>query len=131
MSVKYNVVERGKPGDPTAPKKYYPSAIARGRVDLRHIAERAAAVSTVSVPDSVAVIEAFFSIIPDELGRGNVVEIGDLGSFWLKFKSEASATPEEVTSKKITAVLARFIPAKKFKEKLKYLSFEKNKAEQG
>ena len=25
MAVKYNVVERGKPGDPAAPKKYYPS----------------------------------------------------------------------------------------------------------
>lgn len=127
MSVKYNVVERGNPGDPSAPRKYYPSAVARGRVDLRHVAERAAAVSTLSVADVVAVIETLLFIITDELGRGNVVDLGDFGSFWLKFKTEASLTPEDVNEKNITAVLARFIPGKEFKARLRHISFEKNK----
>jgi len=126
MTVKFNVVERGKPGDPTAPKKYYPSAVARGSVNLRHISDRAVEASTLSSADFIASIEMLLYFITDELGRGNVVQLGDLGSFWIKFKTEASATPEEVSAKDITGVLPRFIPAKKFKQKLEYFSFEKN-----
>ncbi len=93
MSVKFNVVERGNPSDPSAPKKYYPSAFASGSVGLRDMAETAVRVSTLSEADTVAVIETFLRIIPDELRRGNVVQLGDFGSFWVKFKTEASMTP--------------------------------------
>ncbi|MCB9421831.1 MAG: HU family DNA-binding protein [Ardenticatenaceae bacterium] len=125
MSVKYNVVERGNPSDPNAPKKYYPSAIADGSVDLRYIANRAADISTVSMPDTVAVIEALLHIIPDELGNGRVVQLGDFGSFWIKFKTEASETAQSVTSRSVTGVVPRFIPGKEFKRNLRNLTFEK------
>ena len=125
MSVKYNVVERGNPSDPAAPNKYYPSAVADGSVDLRYIANRAADISTVSMPDTVAVIEALLYIIPDEIGNGRVVQLGEFGSFWIKFKTEASETPEGVTSRNITGVIARFIPGKEFKLNLHNITFEK------
>jgi predicted histone-like DNA-binding protein len=125
MSVKYNIVERGNPSDPDAPKKYYPSAVADGSIDLRYIANRAADISTVSMPDTVAVIEALLHIIPDEIGNGRVVQLGDFGSFWVKFKTEASETPQGVTSRSITGVIPRFIPGKEFKLNLRHLTFEK------
>ncbi len=81
MSVKYNIVERGNPSDTSAPKKYYPSAVASGKTSLRAVAKRAAEMSTVSMPDTVAVIEALLVIIPDEMGKGNIVKLGDFGSF--------------------------------------------------
>ena len=31
MSIKFNIVERGKPGDSQTPKKYYPSIQSTGR----------------------------------------------------------------------------------------------------
>ena len=37
MSVKYNVIERGHPSDQTAPKKYYPSAVASGLDAVMHV----------------------------------------------------------------------------------------------
>ena len=125
MSVKYNVIKHGKPGDPAAPKKYYPSAVASGKLNLRAVAKRAAEMSTVSTPDTVAVIEALLSIILDEMGKGNVVNLGEFGSFWLKVKTEGAETPEGVTSSNITGVIPRFIPGKEFKEQLKAYSFEK------
>ena len=125
MSVKYNVVERSNPSDPDAPIKYYPSAVADGSVDLRYIANRAADISTVSMPDTVAVIEAMLHIIPDEIGDGRVVQLGDFGSFWIKFKTEASETPEGVTSHNITGVILRFIPGKELKLNLRNMTFEK------
>ena len=127
MIVKYNVVERGNPSDPSAPKKYYPSALASGSVDLRGMAEKAVSISTLSEADTVAVVDTFLKLIPDELRRGNVVQLGDFGSFWVKFKTEASTRPEEVNANNITGILVRFIPGKEFKARLKDFSFEKNK----
>lgn len=125
MSVKYNVVERGKPGDAAAPKKYYPSAVATGKMNLRAVARRAAEMSTVSMPDTVAVIEALLSIIPDEMGKGNIVRLGEFGSFWVKVKTVGAETPEAVSSSNITGVVPRFTPGKEFKNQLKTYSFEK------
>jgi hypothetical protein len=47
MSVKFNIVERGNPSNPQAPKKFYPSIQSSGRMTLR------------------------------ELAKGNIVELGD------------------------------------------------------
>ena len=125
MSVKYNVIERGKPGDPEAPRKYYPSAVSSGKINMRTVAKRAAEMSTVSMPDTVAVIEALLTIIPDEMGQGNIVKLGEFGSFWVKVKTEASETAEEVSASDITGVVPRFTPGKEFKTQLKLFTFEK------
>lgn len=126
MSVKYNVIERGNPSDTSAPKKYYPSVVSSGKINMRTVAKRAAEMSTVSMPDTVAVIEALLSIIPDEMSQGNIVKLGEFGSFWIKAKTEASETEEEVNSSKITRVLPRFTPGKEFKTALQTFDFEKN-----
>lgn len=125
MSVKYNVVERGKPGDPTAPKKYYPSAVATGKTNLRAVAKRAAEMSTVSMPDTVAVIEALLAIIPDEMGKGNIVRLGEFGSFWVKLQTEAAESAAEVNASKVIGVVPRFNPGKEFKTLLGGFEFEK------
>ncbi|MCB8966277.1 MAG: HU family DNA-binding protein [Chloroflexota bacterium] len=125
MSVKYNVVERGNPSDANAPKKYYPSPVSSGSVDLRQIAKRAAEISTVSMPDAMAVIEALLILIPDELGRGNIVKLGDFGSFWVRLKTESGDAAEDVTSHHVTGIIPRFTPGKEFKANLKNVTFEK------
>ncbi|GAB4421683.1 MAG: hypothetical protein Kow002_10750 [Anaerolineales bacterium] len=125
MSIKFNVVERGNPSNPAAPKKYYPSPTASGKISLRAVAKRAAEMSTVSMPDTVAVIEALLAIIPDEMSKGNIVRLGDFGSFWLKLKTEASESAEEVSAGKITGVVPRFAPGKEFKNALAQAKFEK------
>jgi HU domain fused to wHTH, Ig, or Glycine-rich motif len=75
MAVKFNIVERANPLDREAPKKFYPSIQFSGRV------------------------------IPEELAKGNIVELGDFGSFWLRASSEGAETAEEVRSSQISGVL--------------------------
>lgn len=130
MSVKYNVVERGKPGDLLAPKKYYPSVTATGRRTLRQLAGRISQISTMSSTDVMAAIESFLTVIPQELADGNIVELGDFGTFWLKNNSEGEANPEDVTAKNITNLLPRFTPGKEFKKVLKTTEFEKGSSPQ-
>lgn len=129
MSVKYNVVERGKPGDLAAPKKYYASVTATGRRTLRQFANRIARESTVSTGDTMAVIEMFLALIPLELADGNIVELGDFGSFWVKNSSEGSEIANDVSAKNITNLLPRFNPGKEFKKVMKTVDFEKNSSD--
>ena len=96
MPVKYNIVERGNPTNPTAPKKFYPSIHSSGRVTTRELAERAAQMSTLTTVDMMAAIESFLAIIPGELAKGNIVELGDFGSLWLRATSQGADTAEEV-----------------------------------
>lgn len=96
MFVKFNIVERGNPGDPTAPKKYYASVKASGRATVRDLAETAARESTLSTMDMMAAYESLIALIPLELARGNVVELGDFGNFWLRISSEGCETADEV-----------------------------------
>jgi predicted histone-like DNA-binding protein len=126
MSVKYNVVERGNPSNPMAPKKFYPSIHFSGRLTLRELAEIAADRSTLTTSDFIAAVETFLAIIPKELTKGNIVELGDFGSFWLKTTTEGAETAEEVRAEQISTVLPRFIPGKQFKRTLNNIEFNKN-----
>ena len=126
MSVKYNIIERGNPSDREAPKKFYVSIQSSGRVTTRELAERAAQMSTLTTVDMMAAIESFLAIVPGELAKGNIVELGDFGSFWLKATSEGAETAEEVRADQIGTVLPRFNPGREFKRVLDGIKFNKN-----
>jgi len=123
MSVKYSIVQHGKPGEPESPKKFYPSIVSSGRVTTREVAEMAAQRSTLSTVDVIAVIEGFLTIIPEQLAKGNIVELGEFGSFWLRTETVGVETEEEVNTGQIAGILARFRPGKHFKKALEVIEF--------
>jgi len=126
MTVRFNVVERGNPSNPAAPKKFYPSIQSSGRVTTRQLAEQAAQESTMSSTDIMAAIETFVTIIPRELAKGNILELGDFGNFWLRVEAEGSTTADEVQASLITGAKPRFNPGKKFKLMLDGLEYSKS-----
>lgn len=126
MSVKYNIVERGNPSKPEAPKKYYPSIVSSGRMTLREVAEEIARISTVSTADTMAVLEALLSIIPRMLAKGFIIELGDFGNFWLKSNSKGAESAEAVQPSQIGSVLPRFNPGKEFKKVLDTIDYQKS-----
>jgi len=125
MTVKFSAVERGNPANPEAPKKYYPSVQSTGRVTLRDLAKSINAISTVSTPDTMAVLEALLATIPGELSRGNIVELGDFGNFWLRNTADGVEASEDVRSNQITNLMPRFIPGKEFRKALNVIEFER------
>jgi len=57
MAVKYVVVEKGNPGNPTAPKKWYATAKASGELTFKKLSKEIAEGSTtVSDTDVLAVL---------------------------------------------------------------------------
>ena len=125
MTVKYNVVERGNPSNPAAPKKFYASIESSGRKTLRQIAGRISEISTISSADTMAVLEALLTTIPQELAAGNIVELGDFGNFWLRVDTEGANTAAEVRASSIKGVLPRFNAGKEFEKVLDAIEFEK------
>jgi len=125
MTVKYTIVARGNPQEPSAPKKYYPLVKSSGDITLRRLAERIAEISTLSSIDVVAALEALLIIIPQELVDGNIVRLGDFGAFSLRIRSTGSDTEAEVSAHNITKALAGFRPGKRFKTALDNMDFEK------
>ncbi|HET9911135.1 MAG TPA: HU family DNA-binding protein [Anaerolineales bacterium] len=125
MSIKYNIVKRGRPDHAEVPKKYYPSLQSTGKVTMRELATEASNISTLSTADMMGAIEAFLTIIPRHLAEGKVVDLGDFGSFWLRFKAEGAEEPAKVRGNLITTLLPRFIPGKEFKRLLRAVKFER------
>jgi predicted histone-like DNA-binding protein len=127
MSIKYSIVERGRPGQPEAPKKYYPYLRSTGRVSMRQLAQEASQISTLSTTDMMAAIEAFLTLIPAHLAQGEIVDLGDFGNFWLHFSAQGASAPTEVCGDQITRLLPRFMPGKEFKRVLRTVHFEKQR----
>ena len=125
MSIKFNVVEPGRPGHKASPKKYYPSLQSTGRVTMRELAREASDMSTLSTADMMAAVEAFLTLIPLHLANGEIVELGDFGSFWLRFSAEGAETAQKVRGKQITTLIPRFMPGKEFRLALREVEFEK------
>ena len=125
MSVKYNVVQRANPGNREAPGKFYPSIFSNGRITTREVAEMAAERSTLSAMDMMAAIESFLAIIPQQLAKGYIIELGDFGNFWLKSTADGAELPDDVRSDQITSLMPRFMPSKEFKITLEHIAFEK------
>jgi len=123
--VKFNIVERANPRDLEAPKKFYPSIHSSGRRSLRQLTSRITQMCTVSSPDTMAVLESLLTVIPQELAEGNIVELGDFGSFWLRSSSEGADEMDQVSGNQVKNILPRFIPGKEFKKALYGVDFEK------
>ena len=125
MTVKFNIVPKKDPRNLEAPPKYYPTVVSKGHSNLRDIAKRIALMSTVTSEDTLAVLEAFLMVIPKELAEGNIVELGELGSFRLTMLASGEDRPEAVSKRNIKEVKVRFKPGKLFKQILKGLEFRK------
>jgi predicted histone-like DNA-binding protein len=125
MSVKFNVVERGNPLNPSAPKKFYPSVKSTGRVTTRQLAEVAARETALASGDLLSALDTILKTIPRELSEGNIVELGEFGTFWLRIDSDPSDSADDVRPEKITGTKPRFNPGKAFKKVLETIDFSK------
>ena len=128
MTVKFNVTPRKDPRDQNSQPKYYATVKSSGRADTNAIARSINSMSTVSSVDTAAVLEAFLHVVPDKLVEGNIVELGDFGTFRVSVSSQGEATAEDVTARSITDVRVLFSPGKRFMQALNAAEFQKESA---
>jgi predicted histone-like DNA-binding protein len=126
MSVKFKVVEKGNPGKPSEPKKFYASANADGEVTFRSLSKQIAQGSTtVSDTDVLAVLNDLNKALVLHLAEGKIVRFGDFGSFQVSLSSEGTETAEKFNSSHVKSAKIHFRPGIDLKEMLKTLHFEK------
>lgn len=125
MPIEYSLAERGNPAKPNDPKKFYPVARSQGETTVRGIAERINQMSTVSTIDVMAVLEAFFQTVPEELAEGRIVRFGDFGSFSVSLQGEGAANEKEFNAALITNVKVTFRPGKLFAQAMQGASLRK------
>lgn len=118
MPIEYTLVQRGVPGDAKSPKKWYANVRARGATTERGMAEKIGRSTSLSSSDIKAAIEALLQEIPRELADGQIVQLGDLGSFRVTLQSEGTATPEEFTAARVRKVKVNFVPSALFEQLL-------------
>ncbi|GGH26617.1 DNA-binding protein [Sphingobacterium alkalisoli] len=125
MAINYNVVEIGKPGDLTAPKKFYARPVTAGEILLEDLAADISHASSVTEADVYAVLQSLVREIPRNISRGYIVRLGNLGSFRLGSNSTGNDTREEVNAANIVRTRLLFHAGKQLKTTLSNLTFKK------
>ena len=131
MSILINTIQKTNPQKQNQPAKFYAVAQSRGEVNFRDMAKEIAEITTVSVPDAVAVLESLVMIIPRHIEKGEIVRLGELGSLRITINSEGSETAEEVNASKVKKANYRFSPGEELQQTLKILKYSKGKKEEG
>ena len=125
MSLKYRLIQKINPQKPTLPGKFYAHPVTKGEVTVRELAREIADISTVSIVDTIAVIESFIQLIPKHLAEAEIVRLGDFGSFSIKLTSEGAVQEDEFKASMIRNVKMSFRPGKELKNALKVVDFQK------
>ena len=93
--VTYSVSPRMNPSEKGTPPKFYGHVQARGDVSLREMSERIQQTCTVHKSDVYAVLVALEDVITDALRGGEIVRLGDLGTFQIGISSKGAVTEED------------------------------------
>ncbi len=125
MSIKFKAITRKNPRDLAAPEKYYPSSVTRSVLDLDKLADLVGDGSTVRRNDVYAVLIGLVDVAKRQLELGNMVRLGDLGSFTINVSGEGKETAAEVTAATIEKGKIIFRPSSNLKKMLKTLNYEK------
>ena len=125
MPVKFTASPKKDPRNLESAPKYYAIVKSDGRADTQTVARSINNMSTVSIPNTAAVLEAFLHVVPEKLSDGKIVELGDFGTFRVTVSSEGAEKPEDLTARHITDTRVIFTPGKRFKQLLDTIEFQK------
>ena len=124
-SVTYSVVPRINPRDKEAAPKFYAQAQARGDVNIREMATRIQGSCTVTKADVYAVLVALEDVIVEALQNGEIVRLGELGTFQVSLSGKGAVTSEEYDASLIKKARINFRPGLTLAGMLDSLSFSK------
>ena len=124
-SVTYSVVPRVNPRDKEAAPKFYAQAQARGDVNIREMATRIQGSCTVTKADVYAVLVALEDVIMEALQNGEIVRLGELGTFQVSLSGKGAVTSEDYDTSLIKKARINFRPGLSLAGMLDTLSFSK------
>ena len=124
-NVTYSVVPRYNPSQKGMPPKYYAQSQASGEVDVREMAERIQQNCTVTKADVHAVLVAMEDVIILALKSGEMIRLGDLGTFQIGLRSKGALTEEDFNVSLIKRARINFRPGVALSNFLSSLTYAK------
>ena len=124
-SVTYSVVPRINPRDKEAAPKFYAQAQARGDLNIREMATRIQGTCTVTKADVYAVLVALEDVIVEALQNGEIVRLGELGTFQVGLSGKGAVTSEDYDTSLIRKARINFRPGLTLAGMLSSLNFSK------
>lgn len=124
MSVKYSVAARKNPRNPALPKMYYAQAQADGTLEFETMCETIADRGTCIKGDVMAALDGIIYTMKQALAEGQIVRLGELGSFQVMLGSRPAAAAKEFVSGLIRKRKIVFRPGKALTDLLKTLSYK-------
>jgi predicted histone-like DNA-binding protein len=125
-NVTYSVSPRVNPRNKEEDPKYYGHVQASGDISLREMADRIQQTCTVHKSDVFAVLIALEDVIVESLKGGEIVRLGDLGTFQLGISSKGAITEEDYTADAhIKKARINFRPGSALANALRGLTFQK------
>ena len=125
MAIKITAVGKTSPTEPSQPMRYYPRAVQSGVIDLEKLSEQISTSTTLTETDCHAVIISLVNTVSKALEEGNIVRLGQFGTFQVSVKGSASQTPEAVSPKSVVSASIIFRPGIRFKKMLQTIKFKK------
>ena len=114
--INYSVGLRPNPQEPDAPKKAYAYVQARETMDINRFAEHISAHGSVyGRADIAAVLTMAVDCMRENLLNGNLIKLGDLGTFSISLQSApADSVADFKADANITGVSAKWAPGERF-----------------
>lgn len=127
MSIYFTPVPKKNNIQADAPVQYYPCAVAKEEIDFDELCNIVSNRCSATRADCYLVITALTDVLKDQLLQGNIVRMGDLGSFRTTLSGLPAETPEKVSRHKIKKCNLVFKPSKNIQKALKEAHFLKKK----
>ena len=124
MTLLYNKIQRGIPGKPEEPKKWYISLKSLGQVGEKEVARQIADETTLNPKEAEMALAQFEKVLLRLLLDGHTVQLGDWGSFYLTLSCEGTATEKEATPARVQRINIRFLPGTDLKTAISSASFK-------
>ena len=126
-TVTYSVSPRINRREKDEAPKYYAHVQASGEASIREMAERIQLSCTVHKSDVFAVLVALEDVITDALRGGEIVRLGELGSFQIGISSKGALTEDDHDVSMIKKARINFRPGVALSGILSNLTFQKVK----
>ncbi len=124
--MKYKLIQKMKPGDPEAPRKWYATSVNQGKITIEQLSRDIAGRSSLTRGDIMNVIENLLDEIPKHLVNGNTVDLGDFCSLRLSISGTGVLDPNDYnTTTNIKKTKVVFTPSAAMKKEIADIKFER------
>lgn len=123
MSIHYKTVQ--KKGKLAEQPSWHAVVVNQGEISLHELGRRIANSCHLSTSEVTAMMEALLIAIPEALGEGKIVRLGELGTFQLYARSKGVAQEKYFSRKNIKTPTLHFRPGKELKQAISLFNWKK------